>query len=225
MTGYLDEVEYAVTHLLDVIWKEHSTLSELQERLAPLEAATKAGYERAQAIWANAEDPDDVMMGAGAHWETYFGADKERHHVAQDADELKQLIDLHEFSVSSLAGSLLQHASRESQSFTEAWGPAPTGELSPRCSASRRSSGRLGTRPFIGKKGTSGPQSEHASTISVTTSKRSMATTTPAALRSKSSVCSGGTASMTSRPIYCLSRRSSPTGSARRSRRSGSPTR
>jgi len=129
MTGYLDEVEYAVTHLLDVIWKEHSTLSELQERLAPLEAATKAGYERAQAIWANAEDPDDVMMGAGAHWETYSGADKERHHVAQDADELKQLIDLHEFSVSSLAGSLLQHAKQGISIVHGGLGACPDGRV------------------------------------------------------------------------------------------------
>lgn len=110
MTGYVNEVEYAATHLLDAIWHEHSKLAEAQQRLAALEAETNAGYERAQAIWANAEDPDDVMMGAGAHWETYFGPDKERHHVAQGAAELRQLVDLHEFSVSSLAGSLLQHA-------------------------------------------------------------------------------------------------------------------
>ncbi len=109
MSRYLDGVEYAVTHLLEGIWQEHSTLFELQERLSFLERATKVGYERAQAIWANAEDPDDVMMGAGMYWETYFDVDKERHHVARNADELIQLIDLHEFSVSSLAGSLLQH--------------------------------------------------------------------------------------------------------------------
>jgi hypothetical protein len=55
-------------------------------------------------------DVADVMLATGAHWETYFGPDKESYHVASEVGDLKQVVDLHAFSVASLAGSLLQHA-------------------------------------------------------------------------------------------------------------------
>lgn len=110
INAYVDEIEYAASTLIEVIWAEHAKLAEMEKRLATLTAETRSGYDRAHAISANAEDADDVMMGAGVHWETYFGADKERHGTSLEVGNLVQLVDLHQFSVASLSGSLLQHA-------------------------------------------------------------------------------------------------------------------
>jgi hypothetical protein len=110
MTGYLENIEYSATRLLEAVWAEHSKLDQLTRRLRALGAQTTAGYERAHAIALDAEDPDDVMLATGAHWETYFGPDRESYHLASEVGDLKQVVDLHAFSVASLAGSLLQHA-------------------------------------------------------------------------------------------------------------------
>jgi hypothetical protein len=78
IVDYLNEIEFAVAILMPAIWDERTRLSESEEQLARLTRVVEDNYRRAESIYMNAENPEEVAMSAGAHWENYFGDDKER---------------------------------------------------------------------------------------------------------------------------------------------------
>lgn len=110
MTQYLKEIEFAVDHALTAVWTDFDEAHRLFHELETLRAATEDGYRRAQAIDLNAEDADDAAMSAGAYWETYFGADKERGASQAEFDEVNARFAIRKFSIESTAGAVLQHA-------------------------------------------------------------------------------------------------------------------
>lgn len=110
MEKYLHEVEYASTNILEIVWRDHAEVHKLAHEVSELTTATDSGYRRAQAIATSSEDPDEFAMASGAHWETYFGVDKERHHASAALDELQGRLDTRRFSTASAAGAVLQNA-------------------------------------------------------------------------------------------------------------------
>jgi hypothetical protein len=49
-------------------------------------------------------------MSAGAHWDTYFGPDKDRHQTAAEYDDVRARLDARRFSIDAMSGAVLQHA-------------------------------------------------------------------------------------------------------------------
>mgnify|MGYP001447471346 CR=1 FL=1 len=110
LTEYLNEMEYAVTRVIESLWHERDEAASLRKEIDELRKAATDNYARAQFIQQNAEDTDDLMMGVGIHWDTYFGEDKEQYYKSNDLDVLEERLTTREFSYSSLAGTLLQYA-------------------------------------------------------------------------------------------------------------------
>lgn len=110
LIDYLNEMEYAITRVVESIWHEHDDASTIRTEIAALQEVAADNYQRAQFIQMNAEDPDDVMLGVGLHWDTYFGADKDQHDKSKDLTILEARLASLEFSFSSLSGTLLQYA-------------------------------------------------------------------------------------------------------------------
>ena len=110
ITDYLNEIEFAVANLMPAIWGERARLVELEKQLTQLTRVVEDNYRQAESIYMNAEDPEEVAMAAGVHWENYFGDDKERFHKNQDRERLQDQIVAHAFSVGSLSCALLQLA-------------------------------------------------------------------------------------------------------------------
>ena len=110
ITDYIQEVDHAVKQLLSGIWSEREKLDDLERKYSNLSKAVKANYDRASSLALNAEDPEEVAMAVGVHWDNYFGEDKERHNTKTEIDSIKEQISAHQFSIESLSGALLQHA-------------------------------------------------------------------------------------------------------------------
>ncbi|MGH3849432.1 MAG: hypothetical protein ACRDRT_06995 [Pseudonocardiaceae bacterium] len=110
MSDYLTEIQFAVESALAAIWADHDEAHHLLATLKALKAQTEAGYARAEAIAVNAEDPDDVAMSAGTHWDTYFGPDKDRHQAAAGYDDVRARFEARQFSLAAMSGAVLQHA-------------------------------------------------------------------------------------------------------------------
>src|SRR5437899_2167113 len=109
MKTYLAEIAFAVDGLIPLIWSERMGLQELHARVAALEKIVETQYQRAEAIAEHAEDAEDTLLATGIHWDTYFGEDKDLHTKRRDMNSLKTAIATHDFSVSALAGTLLQY--------------------------------------------------------------------------------------------------------------------
>ncbi len=109
MRSYLSETQHACETLFPSIWNEWQALEALKGKISALTAATAEGYRRAEAF-KEFEDPDDYMLGVGIHWDTYFGADKERYHAEAALPELEQQRDARVFACSLMAGAVLQFA-------------------------------------------------------------------------------------------------------------------
>jgi hypothetical protein len=109
MRSYLSETQHACETLFPSIWNEWQALEALKGKISALTAATAEGYRRAEAF-KEFEDPDDYMLGVGIHWDTYFGADKERYHAEAALPELEQQRDARAFACSLMAGAVLQFA-------------------------------------------------------------------------------------------------------------------
>lgn len=109
ITAYLAEIEHAAREAIALVWAEHREVEELRGLVDRLTHEMEDGYRRA-AAWSDSDDPDDVMLGAGIHWETYFGADKQRHGAQGELDIAADRLAAREFSRASMAGSLLQYA-------------------------------------------------------------------------------------------------------------------
>ncbi|GHE27218.1 hypothetical protein ACFOED_10610 [Vulcaniibacterium thermophilum] len=112
LAEYLDATEYAARSLLDAIWHEQAGIDALSARVATLERQVQAEYVRTQTIIDDAETPDDVMLGVGRHWETYFGPDRERHDQQQALEGLRAAREARTFAMGALAGNLLQIANQ-----------------------------------------------------------------------------------------------------------------
>lgn len=110
LTEYLNDMEYAVTRVIESLWHEHDEAARLRKEIDELRKVAADNYARAQSIQQNAEDTDDLMIGVGIHWDTYFGEDKEQYYKSKDLDVLEERLAAREFSYSSLAGTLLQYA-------------------------------------------------------------------------------------------------------------------
>ena len=110
LSDYLNEMEYAVSRVVESLWHEHNEANALRAEIERLQRAAAENYERADFIQQNAEDTDDLMLGVGMHWDTYFGEDKDQHYKSKDLAALQENLALKEFSFSALAGTLLQYA-------------------------------------------------------------------------------------------------------------------
>ncbi len=110
LTDYLNEMEYAVTRVIESLWHERDEAERLREEIDELRKVTAGNYQREQFIQQNTEDAEDLMLGVGIHWDTYFGEDKEQYYKSKDLDGLEARLASREFSFSSLAGTLLQYA-------------------------------------------------------------------------------------------------------------------
>jgi hypothetical protein len=108
ITDYLPEVEHAVNTVLGELHIEHEHLARLKKELAALTAATEDGYRRADFLSLN-PDLDDDGLGTAIHWDTYFGADKDRHYTAKDVAAAETRISARSFSIAALSGNLLQY--------------------------------------------------------------------------------------------------------------------
>lgn len=110
LADYLNEMEYAITRVIESIWHEHNEAEKLRNEINGLSKVAADNYKRSQFIQQNAEDADDLMLGVAIHWATYFGEDKEQHYKSKDLDVLEARLTSREFSFSALAGTLLQYA-------------------------------------------------------------------------------------------------------------------
>lgn len=110
LVEYLDATEYAARSLLDAIWHEQAEIEALSARVAILERQVQAEYMSAQSHIDHAEDPDDLMLGVGRHWENYFGPDRERHDQQQELEWLRGAREARASALGALAGNLLQVA-------------------------------------------------------------------------------------------------------------------
>lgn len=110
LCDYLNEMEYAASGVVELLWHEHSEGEVLRAQIEKLQRVVGENYERAYFIQQNAEDADDLMLGVGMHWDTYFDEDKDRHYKSKDLTTLEASLTLREFSFSALAGTLLQYA-------------------------------------------------------------------------------------------------------------------
>ena len=121
LEDYLDEIKYAVSRVIESIWHERVEAAALREEIDRLRKVAEENYSKAQYIQETAEDPDDVMLGVGIHWDTYFGEDKQQYYKTEELSVLVEKLATRDFSVSSLAGSLLQYAK---QGLSAAYGKA-----------------------------------------------------------------------------------------------------
>jgi hypothetical protein len=110
MAQYLAEIEFAVTTVLQAVWKDHLEVHRLHDQVKQLEAAATIGYQRAESLSLSAEDPEDIAAATGLQWDTYFGEDKERHDSQAELDEVKARFAIRKFSSESMAGAVLQFA-------------------------------------------------------------------------------------------------------------------
>lgn len=109
MSTYLTEIEHAVDISIRTVWDEQIQVENLVAQLAVLTGHMESGYRRA-AAWQDSDDPDDIMVGVGMHWDTYFGSDQERYHTSESLGEVQEKLQVRKFSRESIAGSLLQYA-------------------------------------------------------------------------------------------------------------------
>lgn len=109
INSYLLEIEHAARSVIDLVWTEHRQAEDLRAQVEKLNAEVGDGYRRA-AAWSDSEDPDDVIAGAGIHWDTYFGPDKQRHGFTDRLTHAREQFEARAFSRSSMAANLLQYA-------------------------------------------------------------------------------------------------------------------
>ena len=107
---YLNEIEYAASRVVESIWHERDEAERLRGEIDRLRCTTEHDYDRASHIQETSEDADDVMLGVGIHWDTYFGSDKEQFYKTRELEVLEDSLRTREFSVASLSGNLLNYA-------------------------------------------------------------------------------------------------------------------
>src|SRR3954447_12629617 len=109
MAAYTAEIRHAVESLLPLIWDEHAAVLQQKEELDSLTRKVERQYQQADSLTSNAEDHDDFMLGVGRQWETYWGPDKDRHHLDSRVAEAEAAAATRKFSVNALSAALLQY--------------------------------------------------------------------------------------------------------------------
>lgn len=107
--AYLDEIQHAVATVITEIHREIANLESLRLDLAALTAVAADGYRRVDFLAMN-PDLDDDLLSTAIYWDTYFGVDKDHFHKNIETETAAYRVAAHEFSISALAGSLLQFA-------------------------------------------------------------------------------------------------------------------
>lgn len=109
IADYIQETEYAASRLIDDIWHEYNQQKTLEDEIKKLQTVVQHQYRQAQSLM-DSDDPDDVMLGAGVHWQTYFEEDKQLFHKSEAYQKLEQQIQTHTYSIQTLCSGLLQIA-------------------------------------------------------------------------------------------------------------------
>jgi hypothetical protein len=109
ISDYLKEIQHAVEVIIGEIYREYNEVESLIKEVDKLNAATNAGYNRADFLALN-PDLDDDGLGTAAYFDTYFGPDKERFQKENEMDCAVMKLQTHEFSIVALSGSVLQYA-------------------------------------------------------------------------------------------------------------------
>lgn len=108
MSRYVEEIKHAAGTIFPVVWAEQKRLIELDNEIRRLDRIISHNAYQAQA-WQDSDDPEDVAFGGGIYWSTYFNEDKERYHKDAERQQLDEAYKVRAFSVSALAGDLLQY--------------------------------------------------------------------------------------------------------------------
>jgi hypothetical protein len=109
MEDYLNEIEFAVTPVLQAVWHEHVELEKMNAELGPLFEKVYAEYESMQSVARHAMSTGNVLLSRQA-WKNNSGDDLVLFQKNGDADALKRRIAARRFAVDALAGNLLQFA-------------------------------------------------------------------------------------------------------------------
>ncbi|SFH39343.1 hypothetical protein [Pontibacter chinhatensis] len=106
---YIQETEYAASNLIATIWHEYSELQNLENEIKKLQSIVEHQYRQAQSFM-DSDDPDDIMLGVGIHWGTYFEEDKQLYHKNESYKKLQEQIQAHTYSIQTLCTGLIQIA-------------------------------------------------------------------------------------------------------------------
>ncbi len=110
MDVYLKEIHFAVENAMATIWTDKNLVSELDDKVADLQARVDRAYRDAEFAALNPMDADDVAHATGMYWSTYFGDDKDRYYTQQDLEEARTRLNVRWFSINVVSASLLQLA-------------------------------------------------------------------------------------------------------------------
>lgn len=108
MRTWLAETQRATASLIPLVWADQQEFEQAMRRYQELTAATEAGYRQAAAFQEDFDD--DPLLANAIRLETYFGVDKERHHVGIEAENLSAKLEAWAFARASLASAILQIA-------------------------------------------------------------------------------------------------------------------
>jgi len=109
ISEYVLEIQHAVSTVVAEIHREHDQLIAAADDLEKLKGQTESGYRQVEQLVAD-PDLDDDGLATMIYWDTYFGSDKERFHKDAEVIKLGERVAAKNFSISALAGSLLQYA-------------------------------------------------------------------------------------------------------------------
>lgn len=109
MNDYLNDVEYAVSILIEAIWKEYKEAEAILTEVNILSTEISAEYQTVANL-QESDDPEDTLLATGRYWDTYFGGDKQLYYKKEEMEEKNKTLEALKFSIESLSASLLQHA-------------------------------------------------------------------------------------------------------------------
>jgi hypothetical protein len=109
MPTYLAEIQHAASNLFPMVWAEADTVVRLETELSPLAEAVEREYRDIEHLAEMYGDDEDGLLTM-RHWDNYFGPDKDRHYKNKELEEAILRLETHRFSISALAGSILQFA-------------------------------------------------------------------------------------------------------------------
>lgn len=110
MRNYLDNIKFAVTNVLEVIWHEHEELEKLNSEMSRLFTINWNKYPGVRPIHTDREGSINIRI-TGQAPSTFF-SEEERLLYEKNKDKklLEQNIWIHKISISALSGTLLQFA-------------------------------------------------------------------------------------------------------------------
>jgi hypothetical protein len=106
---YLQEVEYAATETIRLVWFEREQLENLEIRVRKLKVEVEDAGQRLNWLGVNPEfdvDNDSTAL----YWDTYFGPAKDLFYEQKGMADLGSLIEARKFSTNAQSAALLQYA-------------------------------------------------------------------------------------------------------------------